>query len=465
MADLIASAEDLRKFKSLAKKERRFTPALRGVLAEAATTGIIRYNWLLLKPLVAHVLSSVLQDFDADRKVEIGPPLPLANDNSVQDLQKRLLEYLDFFTEAPFTFQRLCELLVEPHKQYTHLHKVALAFERLLLVVKTQPITPNPPPRPRVSDLRPVNDNITATHRDRPSDAHQRSEVSSSVKTEDAGQADTILGQSKAGLLNRVHALEEANVPANGAEVMKVDASFFTPVGKLAGSVSPFTNKIETYLRFAGLPHRTENGGFAGSPKGRLPWMQHGQDIVADSRFIVKYLQNTYGSQLKIQEPQDAASQAISTLIQRMCEEHMYFTSQYHRMVNRKASGWFQNALFKDAPGWQSVLIMYAFRAGRSKQLRYQGVLTNSETDINQLIGDDLAALSSILDDKPYFLGSSPSAADASAFGTLENYLYDGNDDTPIPSMVRKYSNLVRFVDSVRADYYSDKLQKAGKSQ
>ena len=247
---------------------------------------------------------------------------------------------------------------------------------------------------------------------------------------------------------------------------------FFTPVGKLAGSVSPFTNKIETYLRFAGLPHRTENGGFAGSPKGRvrflflllhllhldsrkpsygnlvsrhckyqpaghgmqLPWMQHGQDIVADSRFIVKYLQNTYGSQLKIQEPQDAASQAISTLIQRMCEEHMYFTSQYHRMVNRKvmtplqylipcclrycatgmiapvlkaamschwsckamqgticlssqlheqpgsqpaviamqASGWFQNALFKDAPGWQSVLIMYAFRAGRSKQLRYQ---------------------------------------------------------------------------------------------
>ncbi len=38
-------------------------------------------------------------------------------------------------------------------------------------------------------------------------------------------QADTVLGQSKAGLLNRVHALEEANVPANGAEVMKVDAS------------------------------------------------------------------------------------------------------------------------------------------------------------------------------------------------------------------------------------------------
>ena len=64
--------------------------------------------------------------------------------------------------------------------------------------------------------------------------------------------------------------------------------------------------------------------------------MQHGQDVVADSRFIIKYIQNTYGSELKVQEPRDAASQAISPMIQRMCEEHMYFTSQYHRMINPK---------------------------------------------------------------------------------------------------------------------------------
>ena len=38
-------------------------------------------------------------------------------------------------------------------------------------------------------------------------------------------QANTLLGQSKAGLLNKVLALEAANVPANGTEVMKVDAS------------------------------------------------------------------------------------------------------------------------------------------------------------------------------------------------------------------------------------------------
>lgn len=49
-----------------------------------------------------------------------------------------------------------------------------------------------------------------------------------------------------------------------------VVTGFFTPVGKLAGSVSPFTNKFETYLRLAGLPFETANGSFAGSPSGRV---------------------------------------------------------------------------------------------------------------------------------------------------------------------------------------------------
>ena len=92
-------------------------------------------------------------------------------------------------------------------------------------------------------------------------------------------------------------------------------------------------------------------------------------------------------------------------------------------------------------------------------------MLTNSEEDINKLIEEDLAALSNILGDKPYFLGDNPTAADASAFGTLENYLYDGNDATPIPAMTRRHSNLVRFVDSIRTNFYSDKLEKAGKGQ
>lgn len=53
-------------------------------------------------------------------------------------------------------------------------HVQALAFERLLLVIKTQPATSNPPPRPRIAELRPVNENVAVSYPVRSADAHQR---------------------------------------------------------------------------------------------------------------------------------------------------------------------------------------------------------------------------------------------------------------------------------------------------
>ena len=50
----------------------------------------------------------------------------------------------------------------------------ALAFERLLLVVKTQPVARSPPHRPRIAELRPVNENLAVSYPVRCTDAHQR---------------------------------------------------------------------------------------------------------------------------------------------------------------------------------------------------------------------------------------------------------------------------------------------------
>ena len=123
----------------------------------------------------------------------------------------RLLQLLDGFdAEAPFTMQRLAEVLLEPRKQYTRLEKLvppwtsdalylpnpnfpgcliksslsqakhcklyvatgctcvqlnpdctvqALALEKLLLVTSTVPQTSQPPPQPKLSGLPAVNEN------------------------------------------------------------------------------------------------------------------------------------------------------------------------------------------------------------------------------------------------------------------------------------------------------------------
>jgi len=56
---------------------------------------------------------------------QVGPAPPAANGETPAQLRKRLRGMLrEFDTEAPFTLQRLCEVLLEPSKQYTRLDKL-----------------------------------------------------------------------------------------------------------------------------------------------------------------------------------------------------------------------------------------------------------------------------------------------------------------------------------------------------
>lgn len=52
-------------------------------------------------------------------------------------MKNALLEELDLFNAAPFTVQRICELLTDPRKQYSRIDKFMRAIEKNLLVVST----------------------------------------------------------------------------------------------------------------------------------------------------------------------------------------------------------------------------------------------------------------------------------------------------------------------------------------
>ena len=50
---------------------------------------------------------------------------------------QQLLDALDAFDGAPFTLQRMCELIAEPARHYGMLRKLVYSFERLLSVSST----------------------------------------------------------------------------------------------------------------------------------------------------------------------------------------------------------------------------------------------------------------------------------------------------------------------------------------
>ena len=93
-----------------------------------------------------------------------------------------------------------------------------------------------------------------------------------------------------------------------------------------------------------------------------------------------------------------------------------------------------------------------------------QGTSTNSEHDIGIIVEEDLAALAAFLGDQRYFFGDTPSVTDATVFGFLEAPLYDGLK-SPVGAALQKHANLVRFIDSIREEYFADRLAKFNQSK
>ncbi|GAX75091.1 hypothetical protein CEUSTIGMA_g2535.t1 [Chlamydomonas eustigma] len=156
---LIADEVELESFCRKPVHERVLTSALRGVLAETATTGIVRYKWSLLRPLVELAMEQVIRDFDTQTQEDVGPSRYASYGETVNQTLDRFKTMLSAFSQAPWTLQRLCEVVLEPKVQYRLLHKVTMAIEKCLLVTGEVAPCALPPPPPPLSQLGPVNVN------------------------------------------------------------------------------------------------------------------------------------------------------------------------------------------------------------------------------------------------------------------------------------------------------------------
>lgn len=59
--------------------------------------------------------------------------------------------------------------------------------------------------------------------------------------------------------------------PSRGKPGEQIDLhAIFLPVPGCGGTASPFTTKIEAYLRMAGLPYKTRSADLVSSPNGRV---------------------------------------------------------------------------------------------------------------------------------------------------------------------------------------------------
>eukprot|EP00931_Biecheleriopsis_adriatica_P096743 TRINITY_DN70428_c0_g1_i1.p1 TRINITY_DN70428_c0_g1~~TRINITY_DN70428_c0_g1_i1.p1 ORF type:complete len:235 (-),score=45.16 TRINITY_DN70428_c0_g1_i1:20-724(-) len=129
-----ASAE---KARSSTEKEGVITEDLEGIIRCVAQTGAAAcYPWDALRLLLARKVELVLGDFWRD-----APDLELRDGETfwhvvVEPLTRSLLEPRR--EGAPWTSQRLCELLSKPQRSYRSTRKFLFALQRAILVTTTE---------------------------------------------------------------------------------------------------------------------------------------------------------------------------------------------------------------------------------------------------------------------------------------------------------------------------------------
>ncbi|XP_059610193.1 serine/threonine-protein phosphatase 4 regulatory subunit 2 [Phlebotomus argentipes] len=126
----------LERFTKLKPKE--IPQELEEYIRHVAKTGDTVYRWPNIKYLFREKLVNVIKQFhESTPSIEDLPQYPNVDPFNYETMKNGLLERLDTFNAAPFTIQRISELLSDPRKQYTRIDKFMRAVEKNILVVST----------------------------------------------------------------------------------------------------------------------------------------------------------------------------------------------------------------------------------------------------------------------------------------------------------------------------------------
>ena len=199
-------------------------------------------------------------------------------------------------------------------------------------------------------------------------------------------------------------------------------------------NASPFCMKLETYLRMAGLPFELDNSGnVMKAPKRKLPYIDDGGTVVADTSFIIDHLKRHYG------DPLDAAltpqERAMATAFQRLFEEDLYWAVVHTRWADD--AGWAKTraAFFGAMPAPLRWVLPPLARRGLLAEMRGHGMGRHSVAEIESIGCRDVTAIADFLADKPFMLGALPTSLDATAHAFLANLLW-----APIESPIRRHA-------------------------
>lgn len=217
-------------------------------------------------------------------------------------------------------------------------------------------------------------------------------------------------------------------------------------------SVSPFCLKLDAFMRITNIPHLsvTVAAPFAG-PKKKAPWIQDEQRKIGDSSFIIEYLIEKFCVDPNAHLTPAERGQAVA--VQRLVEENLYWVMVYDRWVRDENWPILKGSVLGGIPAPVRAFIAPMARRGVRQQLKGHGLGLHSACEIEAIAQRDIDALASILGDRDWFFGSTPTLTDATVFSLLANIRYPAFA-SPMKAMIEEHPRLATFIDRFRDRFY-----------
>ncbi|KAF1766715.1 hypothetical protein GCK72_006673 [Caenorhabditis remanei] len=224
-------------------------------------------------------------------------------------------------------------------------------------------------------------------------------------------------------------------------------------------SPSPYSLKLETWLRMAGIEYENVSNEFKHmSNRGQQPFIELNGEQVSDTSIIIDTLATkVQGRELnELSTKEKSIERAFYTLI----EHHLNWMGFYSRSQTFKWIG-------TDAGYGKSFSEIKAFFLKKVVVPRFErklkakcagqwiGTLTNEER-ISEL-KKDINAVCVLLADKPFLFGDEPKTIDATLFGHLAEIFYTPQFTGEIKKYIETTTpNLIAYLNRIKERFWPD---------
>ncbi|KAJ3108044.1 hypothetical protein HDU96_007696 [Phlyctochytrium bullatum] len=219
---------------------------------------------------------------------------------------------------------------------------------------------------------------------------------------------------------------------------------------------SPFSLKLETYLRVARIPYVlcTSSGM---SSQGKKPYITYNGEEIADSQVCIRWIAQTFKVDLDdvLSPPTKSAAEAFRSMLEDGLGKQNAF------WVWRPSNAdWIQKSVLTSVPSFLRPLLFSLLLRHPQAYLRLTHTSSLSDAEHDILALTRLRALSTMLGDGEtswFFDTSRPTTLDCAAYATLAQMLLKDLPGAPSPRrLVMRFPNLVRFVWRVTAEYFGE---------